>query len=44
MPIGPGGRDNVVQFVKSGDRLLRGRDVIPAYFVRLVGRHGFEEG
>ena len=44
MPIGPGGRDNVVQFVKIGDRLLRGRDVIPAYFVRLVGRHGFEEG
>ena len=44
MPIGPGGRDNVVQFVKSGDRLLRRRDVIPAYFVRLVGRHGFEEG
>jgi protein-L-isoaspartate(D-aspartate) O-methyltransferase len=44
MPIGPGGRDNVVQFVMTGDRLLRGRDVIPAYFVRLVGRHGFETG
>ena len=43
MPIGPGGQDNVVQFVKTGDRLLHRRDVIPACFVRLVGRHGFEE-
>jgi protein-L-isoaspartate(D-aspartate) O-methyltransferase len=44
MPIGPGGQDTVVQFVKAGDRLLRGRDVILAHFVRLVGRHGFGTG
>jgi protein-L-isoaspartate(D-aspartate) O-methyltransferase len=44
MPIGPGGRDRVVQFVKVGGRLLRTRDVILAHFVRLVGQHGFEEG
>jgi protein-L-isoaspartate(D-aspartate) O-methyltransferase len=42
MPIGPGGQDRVVQFVKSGDRLLHHRNVILAHFVRLVGRHGFE--
>jgi protein-L-isoaspartate(D-aspartate) O-methyltransferase len=44
MPIGPGGQDTVVQFVKAGDRLLRGRNVILAHFVRLVGRHGFGTG
>jgi protein-L-isoaspartate(D-aspartate) O-methyltransferase len=44
MPIGPGGRDRVVQFVKVGDRLRCTRDVILAHFVRLVGRHGFEDG
>jgi protein-L-isoaspartate(D-aspartate) O-methyltransferase len=44
MPIGTGGRDKVVQFVKVGGRLLRTRDVILAHFVRLVGQHGFEEG
>ena len=41
MPIGPGGQDTVVQFVKVGDRLVRRRNVILAHFVRLVGRHGF---
>jgi protein-L-isoaspartate(D-aspartate) O-methyltransferase len=44
MPIGPGGQDTVVQFMKAGHRLLRNRDVILAHFVRLVGRHGFEKG
>ena len=44
MPMGPGGQDTVVQFVKAGDRLLRTRDVVLAHFVRLVGRHGFDNG
>lgn len=44
MPMGPGGQDTVVRFVKVGDRLLRDQDVILAHFVRLVGRHGFEAG
>jgi protein-L-isoaspartate(D-aspartate) O-methyltransferase len=44
MPIGPGGQDTVVQFVKSGDRLVHTRDVVLAHFVRLVGRYGFETG
>lgn len=44
MPIGPGGAETVIQFVRTGERLVRHRDVIPAHFVRLVGRHGFETG
>jgi hypothetical protein len=44
MPIGSGGQDTVVRFVKVGDRLPRDRDVILAHFVRLVGRHGFDNG
>ncbi len=44
MPMGPGGQDTVVQFVKAGDRLLHTRDVVLAHFVRLVGRHGFDNG
>ena len=44
MPIGPGGAETVTQFVKAGGRLVRHRDVIPAHFVRLVGRYGFETG
>jgi protein-L-isoaspartate(D-aspartate) O-methyltransferase len=43
MPIGPGGQDTVVQFVKASDRLLHARDVVQAHFVRLVGRYGFEK-
>jgi protein-L-isoaspartate(D-aspartate) O-methyltransferase len=42
MPIGPGGREMVVQFRKAGEQLLPDHDVILAHFVRLVGRHGFE--
>ena len=44
MPIGPGGQDTVVQFVKTSDRLLHNRDVVLAHFVQLVGRYGFEKG
>jgi protein-L-isoaspartate(D-aspartate) O-methyltransferase len=44
MPIGPGGQDTVMQFVKVGDQLFRSRDIIPAHFVRLVGRYGFRSG
>ncbi|MBD0293528.1 MAG: protein-L-isoaspartate(D-aspartate) O-methyltransferase [Jiangellaceae bacterium] len=41
MPIGPGGREIVVKFVKTRGQVIRARDVIPAHFVRLVGQHGF---
>jgi protein-L-isoaspartate(D-aspartate) O-methyltransferase len=44
MPIGPGGAETVIQFMKTAEQLVRRRDVIPAHFVRLVGRHGFETG
>jgi protein-L-isoaspartate(D-aspartate) O-methyltransferase len=40
-PIGPGGHEDVVLFVKEGDRLARKRSVSAAYFVRLYGRHGY---
>jgi len=40
-PIGLGGADEVVLFVKRGDVLERARRVIGAHFVRLYGEHGF---
>ena len=40
-PIGLGGADEVVLFVKGGDVLERARRVIGAHFVRLYGEHGF---
>lgn len=40
-PIGPGGDDVVTLFRKQEDRLVPIREVIPAYFVRLVGRRAF---
>ncbi len=40
-PIGRGGGDEVVLFVKSGGVLERTRRVAGANFVRLYGEHGF---
>lgn len=40
-PIGPGGDEMVTLFRKSGGRLLRVRDVIPARFVRFIGKEAF---
>ena len=39
-PVGPGGREDVTVFRKEGSRLVREGSVVPAHFVRLVGRHG----
>jgi protein-L-isoaspartate(D-aspartate) O-methyltransferase len=41
MPIGPGGRDDVVLFSKRDGVLVRVRTLTGAHFVRLYGRHGF---
>jgi protein-L-isoaspartate(D-aspartate) O-methyltransferase len=40
-PIGPGGDENVVMFVKRDDALIRVRHITMASFVRLVGAHGY---
>jgi protein-L-isoaspartate(D-aspartate) O-methyltransferase len=40
-PIGSGGNDEVVLFERRGGELVPVRSVTLAYFVRLVGRHGF---
>jgi protein-L-isoaspartate(D-aspartate) O-methyltransferase len=42
-PIGPGGREIVVAFRKEGSGLVEERRIVPAHFVRLVGRHGLPE-
>lgn len=42
-PIGPGGAEEVVLFERRGSRLVRRRRVCDAHFVRLIGRHGFDE-
>jgi protein-L-isoaspartate(D-aspartate) O-methyltransferase len=43
-PIGPGGREDVVLFVKDG-LVLRQVDLLTkAHFVRLIGEHGFSTG
>jgi protein-L-isoaspartate(D-aspartate) O-methyltransferase len=43
-PIGPGGDEEVVLFVKERGRLRRRRLLTHAFFVPLVGRHGYREG
>lgn len=43
-PIGPGGREDVVLFVKDGRVLRRVGVLTRAHFVRLVGEHGFATG
>lgn len=40
-PIGPGGREDVVAFRRTGPGLERLRVLTGAYFVRLRGKHGF---
>jgi protein-L-isoaspartate(D-aspartate) O-methyltransferase len=42
-PIGPGGREIVVAFRKERSGLVEERQIVPAHFVRLVGRHGLPE-
>jgi protein-L-isoaspartate(D-aspartate) O-methyltransferase len=41
-PIGRGGNEEVIAFVKIGGRLVAQRMLTGAYFVRLWGRHGFD--
>jgi len=40
-PIGPGGREDVVLYVKERSALRRVGVIVKAHFVRLVGEHGF---
>jgi protein-L-isoaspartate(D-aspartate) O-methyltransferase len=40
-PVGPGGREEVVRFVRTERGLERRGVVMHAHFVRLYGRHGF---
>jgi protein-L-isoaspartate(D-aspartate) O-methyltransferase len=42
-PVGPGGREIVVAFRKEGSGLVEERRIVPAHFVRLVGRHGLPQ-
>ena len=42
-PIGPGGDEEVVVFVKGEHDLTRSRVLVPARFVPLVGAHGYPE-
>lgn len=42
-PVGPGGRERVICFVKREGELIEDHQVSPASFVRLVGRHGFPD-
>lgn len=43
-PVGPGGSEAVTLFVKDAGRLRRVRVVTHAYFVPLLGAHGFALG
>jgi protein-L-isoaspartate(D-aspartate) O-methyltransferase len=40
-PVGPGGPDQVVSFLRTATGLERERILTPAHFVRLRGRYGF---
>lgn len=40
-PVGPGGREDVVLFTRRGGSLIRLRSLLPARFVRLLGRYGY---
>lgn len=42
-PVGPGGHERVICFVKRDGGLTEDHEVSPASFVRLVGRHGFPD-
>lgn len=43
-PVGPGGREEVMLYERQPDGLRRVRILTTASFVRLRGRHGFQEG
>ena len=43
-PMGHGGNDTVVLFERRGPELVRRATVTGAHFVRLYGRHGFDDG
>lgn len=43
-PMGPGGDETVVLFERRRGELVRRETVTAAHFVRLYGRHGFEDG
>ena len=43
-PIEEHGSQHLMRFTKRGDRLDRGESLGGVRFVRLIGRHGFEEG
>jgi len=42
-PLGIGGNEMVTAYRKEGGGLVRERRVVPAHFVRLVGRYGLPE-
>jgi len=42
-PVGPGGRDEVILFVRREGELTPSEHVVPAHFVRLCGEHGFSD-
>jgi protein-L-isoaspartate(D-aspartate) O-methyltransferase len=44
LPVGPGGSEEVTLFRKEEGRLLRLETLIPASFVRMVGRYGYPGG
>ncbi|HEV3498247.1 MAG TPA: protein-L-isoaspartate(D-aspartate) O-methyltransferase [Actinomycetes bacterium] len=39
-PVGSGGREQVIRFLKQADRLVADRELVLARFVPLVGAHG----
>ena len=43
-PVGPGGNEMVTAFRKEGGRLVEEAQLVPAYFVPLVGRFGLPDG
>jgi protein-L-isoaspartate(D-aspartate) O-methyltransferase len=42
-PLGLGGNEMVTAYRKEAGELVRERGVVPAHFVRLVGRHGLAD-
>jgi protein-L-isoaspartate(D-aspartate) O-methyltransferase len=41
-PIGPGGADQVILFERTPEGLVERERLLPARFVRLYGRHGYQ--
>lgn len=42
-PIGPGGEDQVILFERTPEGLVERERLVPARFVRLYGRHGYQQ-